>query len=208
VTSQNFRSKARELASLEKLQQQNRSLRQAKRAVELSSERDGLTGLFNRGSFDRDILKLNGQERPYALAMVDVDHFKSYNDSHGHRAGDRVLRRVGEALAAAVARPGDRVYRYGGEEFIVLLPGTDWQGAEAALERCRQQIENLAIEHRLRPDGLGRVTISAGVADVAEAGHEQVIDLADQRLYQAKSAGRNRIQAQDQSRARLGGIAP
>jgi len=153
---------------------------------------DGLTGLANRRRLDQDL--------PGALAdggvgvgfvMVDVDHFKHYNDTHGHPAGDAVLRTVADVLRASV-REGDVVYRYGGEEFCVLLPDTTEREAAEVAERLRQAVEASPIPGAdQQPDG--RVTVSVGLAMAAAADPSALTDRADKALYEAKHGGRNRV---------------
>ena len=158
---------------------------------------DPLTGLPNRLKLTEDLEALHeraeryGQD--YALAMCDVDNFKGYNDTYGHPAGDRVLQEVAAALAGS-SRRADGVYRFGGEEFLLVLPNQTWAGAEAATQRARAAVEDLAIEHAGGPAGV--VTVSAGVAAFTE-GHRPDLDTmlaeADRALYAAKAAGRNRV---------------
>ena len=167
---------------------------------------DPLTGLPNRLKLTEDLEVLHERaERyglDYALAMCDVDNFKGYNDTFGHPAGDRVLQEVAAALAGGL-RKADAVYRFGGEEFLLVLPNQSWAGAAAATERARAAVEALAIEHTAGPSGV--VTVSAGVAAFAE-GHRLDLDTmlaaADRALYAAKAEGRNRVVlAEDADRA-------
>lgn len=169
--------------------------------------RDQLTGLPGRRALEE---RLRSLEDPYAIAMVDVDHFKSFNDTHGHDVGDQVLRLVGRRLSKVGAR--GIAYRYGGEEFSVLFPGARLGEAERALEGIRQSIEQYRIivrgpdrpkkgEEGIKRRGEGvpekalSVTVSIGVAaPSAEAKTpQQVIKAADSALYRAKQAGRNRL---------------
>ncbi|TWI64351.1 diguanylate cyclase (GGDEF)-like protein [Pseudoduganella lurida] len=161
---------------------------------------DGLTGLANRRQFDvslgNEFSRAMRQGAPLALAMIDVDHFKAYNDRYGHAAGDDCLRAVTEAVRLQTPRrAGDLAARYGGEELAVLLPNTDGEGALAVAERIRAAVENLALEHAGSP--LGIVTISAGVATLVPrrgADHAStLLEAADRALYAAKAAGRNRV---------------
>lgn len=156
------------------------------------STTDGLTGLFNRRHLDDTMTKeFPRSERtraPLSVIMCDIDHFKRFNDEHGHDQGDRVLQAV-----AATIREGLRKYdvpcRYGGEEFLAILPSTASAGAAAVAERLRRDVETAVV------DGLN-VTISIGVAtypDVAVIGPEQLIEAADEALYQSKRNGRNRV---------------
>ena len=176
-----------------------RRVSQANAMLAQLASRDGLTGLANRRSFDekldsewRRALRL---QQPLALLMLDVDHFKLYNDSYGHLGGDDCLRRVSAAIGSHIARPGDLAARYGGEEFAVILPNTDATGASNLASRIRESVVALGLIHP--QSSLQRVTISVGVAVVVpEQGQlpAALVSLADQALYQAKSLGRDRIQ--------------
>ena len=159
---------------------------------------DGLTEVANRRNFDEELARAwrraQREGGAMALIMINIDHFKSYNDQYGHLAGDECLRRVAEVLRGTVKRPFDLVARYGGEEFAVLLPDTQEMGAEMVAEEMRASVEALDIPHRRSQSG--RVTISCGVAAAARvAGLDPagLIAMADRRLYQAKHAGRNRV---------------
>ena len=137
-------------------------------------------------------------QHPLSLILLDVDHFKLFNDHYGHVAGDDCLRQIGAELNQIVRHPPDLAARYGGEEFAVLLPETDLAGAKLLAERLRSRIETLRIPHDLS-NTHPYVTISLGVAtvttnDVPTA--EDITRLADQALYQAKALGRNRILGQ------------
>jgi diguanylate cyclase (GGDEF)-like protein len=164
------------------------------------SRQDPLTGVGNRLRMQEDLETIDGNveryDRGYAVALCDVDHFKSYNDSCGHLAGDDVLRSVAGALNRSCRR-GDAVYRYGGEELLVLLPGQEIELAIAAGERMRQAVEALGIPHPLgEPSDV--VTVSVGVAarDHTHAGGvSKLLSAADDALYRAKNEGRNRVAA-------------
>jgi diguanylate cyclase (GGDEF)-like protein len=148
---------------------------------------DTVTGIGNRRALDETLAELAG--RRLAAVLLDLDHFKAFNDRNGHLSGDEALARVGEILRATV-RDGDLVFRYGGEEFLILVPGGDLAGAAGLAERVRHAVEQDA---RTGPWGL---TVSAGVA-VADrfnsANPTQLLRRADRALYQAKRLGRNRV---------------
>lgn len=159
---------------------------------------DPLTGLRNRLMLTDDLQQLHDvsarYDRGYALAICDIDFFKAYNDTHGHPQGDVALRAVAAAMAGTL-RGVDRVYRYGGEEFLVLLPEQALAQAASAVERVRRAVADLAIPHNGgRPGGV--VTLSVGVA-ASTPEHRltshQILTEADQALYAAKATGRNRV---------------
>lgn len=162
---------------------------------------DPLTQLGNRLRLREDVLGLRGraqrQDRPFSVAMCDLDCFKVYNDTYGHPAGDVALQQVAAVLAADL-RAGDAAYRYGGEEFVVLFDD-DLSAAVKATERLRVAVEALAIPHRGNvPPGF--LTISAGVACYTpgtDVDTDAVIEQADRALYAAKQHGRNRVAASD-----------
>jgi diguanylate cyclase (GGDEF)-like protein len=161
-------------------------------AVRALTFTDELTGLHNRRFFEQELKREAERARRFhrdlALVLVDVDLFKHYNDSFGHRAGDEALRRVAGHLAGAVPRRLDAIARYGGEEFVVLLAETDVEGARLVAERIRESIQT-SDEFR-RP-----LTVSAGVATALGDGcdAETLIQSADEALYHAKRSGRNRV---------------
>jgi diguanylate cyclase (GGDEF)-like protein len=165
--------------------------------------RDGLTGLANRRAFDeRATAEWNRCLRavlPLSAIMIDVDHFKLYNDSYGHARGDECLREVAQALALRVQRAGDLVARYGGEEFVVLLPDADHASALAVGESLRHAVESLGMEHRASKV-CDHVTISVGVATVHPSelgGLAPLLERADSMLYACKAAGRNCVTGLD-----------
>jgi diguanylate cyclase (GGDEF)-like protein len=159
------------------------------------ARQDALTGLGNRLRLAEDLELLCGRvERyghVYSVALFDVDGFKDYNDGAGHLAGDDVLRRVAAEFERQI-RTGDALYRYGGEEFLVLLPEQPLEAAALAAERLRAAVEALGLPH---PAG-GVVTVSAGVAALADEGctPDELFELADKALYRAKEGGRNRVE--------------
>lgn len=167
-------------------------------ALEDLAARDGLTGVANRRSFDGKIMHewLRGRRdaAPLGLLLVDVDHFKRYNDTYGHQKGDDCLRRVAGAASTVVFRPADMVARYGGEEFGIILPGTDLDGALIVADRIREAVLRLDIEHGGGENG--RLTLSVGAAAVVpdqDLDCESLIGAADAALYCAKRDGRNRV---------------
>jgi diguanylate cyclase (GGDEF)-like protein/PAS domain S-box-containing protein len=158
---------------------------------------DSLTGVANRRVFDEtqaaELRRRSRTGSPISLLMLDIDHFKAFNDAHGHLAGDACLRQVARAMTQILKRPGDVIARYGGEEFAVILADTDADGALAAAERLRREIEELTIPTPTGP--AARVTISIGVATASggvEVEPAALIGAADRGLYKAKSGGRNR----------------
>lgn len=167
-------------------------------AMSAMATTDGLTGLANRRAFDQHLARTWQQgvreQRQLAVMLIDIDHFKRFNDIHGHQAGDDALREVALALAGTVRRPLDLAARYGGEEFAVIAWDADPAGTEKLAEEIRRSIEQLAIRH----DGSssGRVTASVGVALVTperQRSPEGAVQLADEALYKAKANGRNRV---------------
>jgi diguanylate cyclase (GGDEF)-like protein len=159
---------------------------------------DSLTGLPNRRHFDAAIeaeqKRASREQATLGLIMIDLDHFKGYNDLYGHPAGDECLRQVAAAIRGMLMRPGDLVARYGGEELVVLLPGTDLAGAAVVAGVIADAVRALRLEHPATPAEI--VTISCGVAVFdprAEAGAPTLIERADRSLYRAKLGGRNRV---------------
>jgi diguanylate cyclase (GGDEF)-like protein len=184
-------------ASLErKVAERTEALAHANERLEQLAITDALTGLPNRRRLD-EILdhewrRAMRPKTPLAVAMIDIDQFKLYNDHYGHPAGDRCLHQVAAVLAGNV-RETDHVARYGGEEFCLVLPDTDAAGAVVAAERVRVAVEQLNEPHAISTHGI--ITISIGVASVIPTSHDAVEDLirhADEHLYEAKRAGRNR----------------
>jgi diguanylate cyclase (GGDEF)-like protein len=167
---------------------------------------DSLTDIANRRRFDRHLdeewRRCARMQVPLSAVMMDIDHFKAFNDHYGHSAGDDCLRRIAHALAAVPIRAGDLVARYGGEEFACLLPGTDGLGARVIADRLLAAVRDLDVPHE-RSNVTGRVSISAGVATLVptrEDKPEELIKLADDMLYKAKNAGRNGLAAFDEEK--------
>jgi diguanylate cyclase (GGDEF)-like protein len=161
---------------------------------------DSLTGVANRRRLeevlDEEWRRAGREDESLALVLVDVDNFKPYNDHYGHAMGDYALKRVGGVLQSSIHRPADLVARYGGDEFIVVLPGTDKEGAHLVAERIRLGVLYLGIEH-VAPDSGAVITlsVSVGVASSVPTGAQSPGSLflaADAALYDAKRAGRNR----------------
>lgn len=160
---------------------------------------DGLTGIANRRYFDEFLLKewLRSirDQTSLSLIMIDIDHFKIFNDTYGHQAGDECLKMLAMALESTLKRPADMIARYGGEEFVVVLPETEINGALAIAETMRLKAHALNIPHE-SSHGHGRVTISLGVASITpelNTSPSLLITVADKALYRAKNEGRNRI---------------
>ncbi len=160
---------------------------------------DELTGLANRRSFYEDFEREWKRARryggPITAIMVDIDHFKEVNDRYGHQTGDEYLRRVAGILAGAAKRAGDLVARLGGEEFVLVLPGTTASEAALVAERLRRELQELGLPNVDAPT-CPKLTISAGVASLRPGdGHtpDDLIQLADKALYRAKEEGRNRV---------------
>lgn len=154
---------------------------------------DGLTGLYNRRHFDsmveREFLRSKRYDGDLSLAIVDIDFFKKINDKYGHLCGDYVLKEVAYMILDNF-RKTDLVFRYGGEEFVVLLTETDINGSVVPLERLRKRIEEYPF--KFNGEGL-KLTISIGVADNLVESTQELIDNADKALYEAKGGGRNRV---------------
>lgn len=171
--------------------------------LETLALRDGLTGLANRRAFDHALRaewrRSLREGLALSLLMMDVDHFKPFNDLYGHQHGDDCLRRISRAVSQNLARPGDVAARYGGEEIAAILPGTDAHGALRVAERIRVAIDQLGLAHHARPDGLQVVTLSIGAATLPphrngpDLGPEHLLAAADAALYAAKHAGRNQV---------------
>ncbi len=176
--------------------------RQLEETRELSelADHDGLTGLLNRRAFDRQLEQLLrlSSNRPLALVLLDVDHFKSYNDRNGHPAGDEVLRRLGVLLASGLRlkspRGSDVAARYGGEEFAIILPQTSLAAARSVAERIRLRVAQEGFPHGSAQPA-GHLTISLGVAEAPRHGSTPrvLITAADEALYRAKATGRNQV---------------
>lgn len=193
VTDRNYateREKAHEYAAI--VERTNRQLEEALEMNRMLANRDGLTGLPNRRYLEpllaQQMEEAHRYRRPLTLAVLDIDHFKSVNDRHGHAVGDRIIAGIGKTMAEVI-RTADVAARWGGEEFVVLYPETDIDGARTVSERLRSQVENTCYAEGVL------VTISIGLAEVRKddtAG--TLFERADAALYDAKHNGRNRIE--------------
>ena len=188
------------LIAAQRVTELHHALAHAKLELAKLARTDPLTQLSNRLRLHEDLVAVHERARrsgrPFAVALCDLDGFKSYNDTYGHLEGDEALRRVGLTIANHV-RAGDGAYRYGGEEFLILLPDDSAEQAVIGMERLRGAIQDLAIPHASRrPPGV--VTLSIGVAEWDPDQNEtpaQVLAAADVALYAAKQHGRNRVVA-------------
>ena len=187
-----------------RLAEQNAELERLNRMLFEQSRQDPLTHLGNRLRLQEELEILQGRVRryghSYSVVLCDVDFFKRYNDHYGHLAGDEVLRKVAGTIAEH-RRSGDTAYRYGGEEFLTLLPEQDVNAATSIADRLRRAVESLEVPHEAKePPGLA--TISAGVATVSAEDLKSTDDLlkeADDALYRAKQAGRNRVATHEEA---------
>lgn len=181
---------------VERLKAYQRTMEEAHVRLQSQSETDGLTGLKNRRAFDIRLQEEFARSRqtgmPLALALLDVDRFKAYNDNFGHPAGDEVLRSIAQILRDT-ARPYDFVARYGGEEFAAILPGTARAGALVVAEKIRRTVQSAAWPNT-------PVTMSIGVAlvDVDVESTADLLKRADDALYRSKHSGRNRVSMFDE----------
>ncbi|NLY11780.1 MAG: diguanylate cyclase [Firmicutes bacterium] len=180
------------------LREQLRQLKDANQVLQALSSIDSLTQVLNRRAFDSvlitEVRRAAREKYPISLIFIDIDCFKTFNDRFGHQAGDRCLKVVAQTLKATLRRPGDILARFGGDEFVAVLPNTPNEGASIVASKMRSCVEALAIEcgensHR-------SVTISAGIACIMPDGcydSERLLELADKALYKAKQAGGNTI---------------
>jgi len=179
----------------DELREKNRQLEEVLSRVEVLAVTDPLTGLYNRRHFEeimeKEFARTTRYRSPMSCLMIDVDHFKKINDTYGHRTGDGVLKDIARIIANSI-RKVDTVARWGGEEFIVILPGT---GKEQALNAASRIQESIA-EHKF-PTGENPITVSIGIASAPEPSidtAEKLIDTSDIAMYRAKTLGRNRIE--------------
>jgi diguanylate cyclase (GGDEF)-like protein len=188
-----------QLIAAERVVGLHRTIEEQRRVLQQQATHDALTGVYNRLRLDEDLADLVARAERYGhgfcVALIDVDEFKSYNDTYGHLAGDDALRTIAAQLQASI-RTGDAVYRFGGEEFVLLLPNQDLARATVAVERVRRMVGAAAVTHAATTRGV--VTISAGIAECTGAptgSSKQLLDTADQALYLAKAGGRDRVVA-------------
>lgn len=184
----------------QKVKERTEDLERANRRLQEESTTDALTQVRNRRYFDQRFFTLFQeafrQQSPLALLLVDIDHFKQFNDNYGHQTGDLVLQQVASAMQKVVRRPMDSIYRYGGEEFAILLPITDEEGAMTVAEQLRKRVSSVRISHQGKELGL---TVSVGVCagvPLHREDQQELYEAADKALYTAKESGRNRVCSQ------------
>lgn len=192
------------------LERANRTHFLEERLLIETASRDGLTGIHNRRVFDEHLERIWPQAArdhvPLSLILIDIDHFKAYNDSYGHQAGDECLKRVARCLTKSSRRPLDITTRIGGEEFAVVLYDARREHVEEAARGIQAEMERLAIEHLASPAAIKRLTVSIGAASVqpdAKRTHRGFIQLADEALYAAKTRGRNCVVIMDKEYEQL-----
>lgn len=181
------------------LRQSQQQLLESNMELRRLTNSDGLTGLGNRRYFDEYLnaewQRARRDSREISMLMIDVDHFKSYNDTYGHIAGDEALKRVAHTIFSSCDRSTDLAARFGGEEFALVLPGTPAGSARLAAEKLRRAVEAMQIQHRAAGAGAW-LTVSVGTATAvphAEQPCTDLIQVADRSLYEAKRQGRNRV---------------
>jgi diguanylate cyclase len=182
------------------MKQEGNELRKKLEEAEREATRDALTGLYNRKYLNKAIQALHDHYRqegaPFTVIMMDIDHFKKINDTHGHKVGDSVLEFIGQTMTGSV-KGRDVPARYGGEEFIILLPATTSEGGCTLAESLRKQISSKTLKITKTQTPIGVVTVSCGVAEVREDDTvDSVVDRADEALYLAKRSGRNRVMSE------------
>ncbi|OLE56752.1 MAG: hypothetical protein AUI36_15330 [Cyanobacteria bacterium 13_1_40CM_2_61_4] len=176
-------------------------------ALRTQSIRDALTGLYNRRNLEemleREARRAVRAEQSLGILILDLDHFKGFNDTYGHDAGDTVLRETGSFLAKSV-RAEDVVCRFGGEEFVIILPTADLEASRARAERIRSKLRDLTVLHQ--GQSLGRITISIGVSALPLHGTspKELLEAADAALYRAKREGRDRVALAETPESRQG----
>ena len=175
-----------------------KQLRQQLEIAQRYALTDPLTGLSNRHAFDIQVKESLAEYHITSLLLIDVDHFKSFNDKYGHVLGDKVLQVVAKVITECI-KGRDIAIRFGGEEFAVVLPGTHLDGAIKVAEQIRIAIEKTKLVKKEDRTSLGTVTVSVGVAEYRDQEKiEELIDRADQALYKSKHEGRNRVRSETQ----------
>ena len=189
------------IKAMERIFNAQEELHQARVQLERIAHRDPMTGLINRRGYDNAIdLEFNKavhDKSGLAVAMIDVDYFKPYNDNYGHQQGDECLRQLGKILDESATREADIVARYGGEEFCMVLPKTTAEQAQLVVQRVLDKLAERKLPHDFSPFKM--VTVSCGIAQLSSEheNYQQLIKDADRRLYGAKAQGRNSIKLDD-----------
>ena len=190
--------KAKEQLEVE-VAERTAELKQANEELARIAQQDGLTGLANRRFLDERLnqewLRMKRERGVFSMIICDIDYFKNYNDYYGHQGGDECLRQVAQSIRGCIRRPSDFAGRYGGEEFLILLPNTDEKGASGVAEEIRTALCDVAIEHK-KSEVASHVSLSLGVAFAVphKGGNpEELVSAADGALYKAKKQGRNQV---------------
>lgn len=191
MVSENKQLEAQLLQSAQIMNQ----LREEMESMRREAMTDAMTGIANRKLFDSEVMRLimnaHQEKKPLSLLMVDIDHFKAFNDNYGHQVGDQVLKLVARTLKEGV-KGRDLPARYGGEEFAVVLPETELKAAEIVANALRRAVAEKDIVNRATGERLGKITLSVGAAELRRGEKPSaLIERADHALYQAKGAGRN-----------------
>ncbi len=188
----------------EKLEESQEAYKRLSEKLNEAAVTDQLTGLPNRQGFNRQLIKewkrTGRTKQPLTVLLIDIDYFKYYNDSKGRLAGDKLLQKVADTLKKVFKRPSDYFARYGGDEFIAVIPDTDWVGGIKLAEACRKTLYSLKIPNTSAPQ-LNHISISVGIGTVVpseETTSEELIKKADRALYKAKNNGRNRTEYEHQ----------
>ena len=186
-------------AQLDKSEQVMESLKRDLERVKREAMTDGLTGISNRKAFDQriELIRQRAEENgeSFTLLLLDIDHFKGFNDNYGHQVGDQVLRLVAKTLTDGI-KGRDTAARYGGEEFVIILPDSNIQAGVVVGDNLRKALEMKEIVNRANGEALGRITMSVGVAEYQPGESvEELISRADGALYTAKHNGRNQVAA-------------
>jgi len=196
--SRSFLAQKERDSAFEEMQKLQTALEKSNEELQRLSILDGLTGVANRRNLDENLTKewkrAARESTEIAFIMIDIDHFKPYNDNYGHQEGDVCLKRVSATLNSVPGRPADLFARYGGEEFAAVLPHTNLEGAKVVAEKMRTAVDKLNLKHEYSQ--IGHVTISLGVASLKPEPNtlpDIIITSADGALYKAKESGRNQV---------------